>query len=73
VLICLNRAIRSKSSSLVMPNPTKLAPWESTKFCSTSMLVPCRIAPSTIAWTSEAEQLMSWLCTAIDPAVSTVQ
>jgi hypothetical protein len=25
VLICLNRAIRSKSSSLVMPNPTTLA------------------------------------------------
>jgi hypothetical protein len=49
------------------------APWESTKFCSISMLVPCRIAPSIIAWTSEAEQLISWLCTAIDPAVSTVQ
>ena len=56
-----------------MPNPTKLAPWESTKFCSISMSVPCRIAPSTIACTSEAEQLISWLCTAIDPATSTVQ
>jgi hypothetical protein len=44
-----------------MPNPTKLAPWESTKFCSTSMLVPCRIAPSTIAWTSEADE-MTALC-----------
>jgi hypothetical protein len=29
-LICLNRAIRSKSSSLVMPNPMNEAPWEST-------------------------------------------
>jgi len=37
------------------------------------MLVPCLIAPSIIAWTSEAEQLISWLCTAIDPAVSAVQ
>jgi hypothetical protein len=37
------------------------------------MSVPCRIAPSTIACTSEAEQLISWLCTAIDPATSTVQ
>ncbi|WP_461118566.1 hypothetical protein [Saccharothrix stipae] len=27
---------------------------------STSMVVPCRIAPSTIAATSEAVQEMSW-------------
>lgn len=55
-----------------MPNPTKLAPWESTKFCSISMSVPCLIAPSTIACTSEAEQAINWECTAIAPDVSTV-
>jgi hypothetical protein len=37
------------------------------------MSVPCRIAPSTIAWTSDAEHEISWECTAMDPPVSTVQ
>jgi hypothetical protein len=57
----------------VIPNPTNEAPWESTKFCSISMSVPCRIAPSTMACTSDAEQEISWEWTAMDPPVSTVQ
>jgi hypothetical protein len=63
----------SESSNLVIPNPTKLAPWESTKLVWISMSVSCRIAPSTITWTSDAEQEIRRLCTAIDPPVSTVQ
>ena len=60
-LIRLNRAIRSKPSSRVMPNPMKLAPCESTWLVSRSIAVPWRIAPSTMACTSEAEHDSSGL------------
>ncbi|CAL9595081.1 hypothetical protein SUDANB6_05338 [Streptomyces sp. enrichment culture] len=60
LLVRLILGSRSKFSSLVMPTPISDWPCESVWFASTSMVVPCRMAPSTIAATSEAVRLISW-------------
>jgi hypothetical protein len=72
-LIRLILGSRSKPSSFVIPNPISDWPWVSTYEDSTAISVPWWIAPSTIAWTSLAEQLSSWECTTTDPLRSTLQ
>jgi hypothetical protein len=73
MLVWMNRAIRSKSSSLVMPKPDEAG----TVGIDEVLLdlhvraVPHRPLDHRVGL--EAEQLISWLCTAIDPATSTGQ
>jgi len=60
LLICLMRGSRSNPSRRVTPKPTSDWPWVSTMLPPTSKLAPWCIAPSIMAATSEAEQLISW-------------